>query len=262
MELEVGGGRAYAHTGGVPFDPAGRVVVFVHGAGMDHSVWRFQARALAHHGFAVAALDLRGHGRSEGHPAETVEEYARWVVAFLAAAGVVTAAVVGHSIGSLIGIEVAATHPERVSRLALIAAGTAMPVHPDLQGAADRNDPIAYQLITGWSYGIDGHLGGHPQPGTWVVGGTTRLLERSRPGVLAADLRACQAYTAAEAAARIRCPTLIVAGTDDKMVPVGAVTDLSACIAGARLEVVARGGHQVMSEHPEVVRRLLTGFLA
>ena len=68
MELQVQGHRAYAYTGGKPFDATLPAVVFLHGALHDHSVWTLPARWLAHHGHAVLAVDEPGHGRSEGAP--------------------------------------------------------------------------------------------------------------------------------------------------------------------------------------------------
>ena len=55
MELTVNGKPVFAATGGRPFDPALPAVVFVHGAGMDHTVWSLQTRFFAHHGRAAVA---------------------------------------------------------------------------------------------------------------------------------------------------------------------------------------------------------------
>ncbi len=88
MEWTVQGQRAYAYTGGKPFDPALPCVVFVHGAQNDHSVWGLQTRWFAHHGFSVLAVDLPAHGRSAGAPLATVEAMADWVMALAQAAGV------------------------------------------------------------------------------------------------------------------------------------------------------------------------------
>lgn len=62
MILDLDGRRAYAYTGGKPFDAARPAVVFVHGAQHDHSVWGLQTRYFAHHGFGVLALDLPATG--------------------------------------------------------------------------------------------------------------------------------------------------------------------------------------------------------
>src|SRR5262245_22248973 len=79
MELDVDGRRVYAATGGRPFDRAKPTTMFVHGAGMDHTVWQLPARWFAWHGHSVLAVDLPGHGRSEGPPLGTVAELAQWL---------------------------------------------------------------------------------------------------------------------------------------------------------------------------------------
>ncbi|MFX7874653.1 alpha/beta fold hydrolase, partial [Acinetobacter baumannii] len=79
----VQGQPVFAATGGRPFTAAGPVVVFLHGAAMDHSCWSTQTRYFAHHGFGVLAPDLPGHGRSGGQPLGSVEALADWVLALL-----------------------------------------------------------------------------------------------------------------------------------------------------------------------------------
>jgi len=66
MQCRIDGKLVWAYTGGKSFDPTLPTVVFIHGAEHDHSVWALQSRYLAHHGRAVLAVDLPGHGRSEG----------------------------------------------------------------------------------------------------------------------------------------------------------------------------------------------------
>src|SRR5262245_13714705 len=114
MDYTVARNQAYAYTGGRRFDPQLPTVAVVHGAEHDHCVWVLQSRYLAHHGRGVLAVDLPGHGRSEGPPLASVEAMADWLPTLLAAAGVNTAALVGHSMGSLIAVECAARYPERI----------------------------------------------------------------------------------------------------------------------------------------------------
>ena len=66
-------------TGGAKFNNAERTIIFIHGAGMDRTVWSMQARFFAHHGFTVVNLDLPGHGKSEGPACATIEEYSDWL---------------------------------------------------------------------------------------------------------------------------------------------------------------------------------------
>ena len=108
MHIIVDGNETYVGTGGRKFDPALPAVVFLHGAGLDHSVWALLARAFAHHGFGVLAPDLPGHGRSAGAPLATIAALADWTAALVDAAGASKARLVGHSMGSLIALETAA----------------------------------------------------------------------------------------------------------------------------------------------------------
>src|SRR5438309_1591246 len=116
MELRVASNSAYAYTGGKTFDPKLPAVLFIHGGEQDHCVWVLQSRYLAHHGYAVLAVDLPAHGKSGGAPLASIEDMAGWIVALLDAAKVGTAALVGHSMGSLAALECAARHPQRAMR--------------------------------------------------------------------------------------------------------------------------------------------------
>ena len=80
-------------------DASKRTIVFVHGAGLDHSWWGLQSRYFGYHGYNVLALDLPAHGRSGGAPLATIGEMADWVKKVLDAKQIRSAALVGHSMG-------------------------------------------------------------------------------------------------------------------------------------------------------------------
>lgn len=262
LTLSVEGRKVFAGTGGRPFDASLPVVVFLHGAGMDHSVWSMQSRYLAHHDHAVLALDLPGHGFSEGPPLQSIEEIADWTAAVLGAAGVEKASLVGHSMGAVAALTAAARHPARVQRLALLGCAPAMPVHPDLLAAAEANEQAAIDMVNGWAHGAQAHLGGHPLPGTWLTGQGNRLLERARPGVLYADLAACNAWQGGQIlAAEVSCPVLLLIGAEDKMTPPRAGKKLAEFLPNCRLEVLDRCGHMLMTEQPVATLEKLKGFL-
>ncbi len=249
---DVQGGKAFAGTGGVEPDAAKSAVILIHGAGMDRTVWQLQTRRIAHAGFAAYAIDLPGHGRSEGAARESIAGYADWIIAFMDAARLKTAALIGHSMGSLIAMEAAARVPGRIEALALLGAAVSMPVHPGLIAAAERGEALAAELIADWAHGAAMHQGGHPQPGLWVMGAGQRIVERSKPGVLAGDLKACDAYGgAADVAARVTPRTLVLSGAQDKMTPAKAGKALSEAIAGAQFTVMPGVGHMMMTEAPD-----------
>jgi pimeloyl-ACP methyl ester carboxylesterase len=254
MRLIVDGNETFAATGGRDFDPALPAVVFLHGAGMDHSVWALLARAFAHHGFSVLAPDLPGHGRSAGAPLPSIAALADWTAALIAAAGAHAARLIGHSMGSLIALETAARHSQKVTGLGLIAAAATVPVSADLLGVAKANDHAAIDMVAIWGSGHRATLGGCEAPGLWMLGGAERLLERAQPGVLFADLSACNDYQDGLAAvAKVAVPTVVILGSRDLMTPLKGGKALAAAIAGARLTVLDDAGHMLMSERPNEV---------
>src|SRR5688572_26654041 len=142
MQFIVQGYPAFAYTGGKRYDPQLPAIVFIHGAALDHSVWQWQSRFFAHHGFAVIAADLPAHGRSPGNARTSIGEMADWVAALVEAAGKERAHLVGQSMGALVVLDAALRHRSRVDRLALVGAALPMAVN-DAFLAAARDDSSA-----------------------------------------------------------------------------------------------------------------------
>jgi pimeloyl-ACP methyl ester carboxylesterase len=263
MRLAVNGHDVYAYTGARALDPGRPTVAFIHGAANDHSVWALQSRYFAHHGCNVLALDLPGHGRSGGGALASVETIADWIVAVLDAAGAREASLVGHSLGSLAVLDCASRHADRAGRIALVGTIVPMPVTDVLLDAAKANDHVAFELINGWSYSPGKQLGGNQMPGVWLTGNAMRLMERTRPGVLHADLMACHAYARGlEAAAAVRCPALVVNGARDQMAPPKGAQTLIAALPDVRVVTLADCGHAMMAEQPDAMLDALIRFLA
>jgi|688.fasta_scaffold216192_2 pimeloyl-ACP methyl ester carboxylesterase len=262
MQLTVKGQTAYVYTGGKTFDRKLPAVVFLHGAQLDHSCWNLQSRWFGHHGFGVLAVDLPGHGRSAGTPLGSIEELAQWVDALLSSVELEQAALVGHSMGSLIAIEAALQFPKRVSRLALLGSTLPMPVSAALLDAAWHNEPKAVAMVNSFSHSFPAQVGGNTVPGLWMMGMNQRLMERQKPGVFGRDMNACNAYARPLTdLSAIRQPTLILAGAQDRMTPPKASRALAGAIATARVEVLAGAGHALMAEQPDRVLDHLRDFL-
>ncbi len=264
MEITVDGRSTFVFTNGQEFDPDKPTILFVHGAGMDHSVWTLQARYFAHHGSNALAVDLPGHGRSGGAALSSIEAMADWVVALAEALVDGPVALAGHSMGALVCLEAAARHQGSVQQLALLGVAGKMPVHPGLLEAASANKPLAAELVTSWGHGPAGHVGGNRAPGGWLMGHALKLLAKAPPGVLHADLAACNAYARGETAAgELRCPTLVLSGREDRMTPARAGEKLASMIEGAVFTAIEGAGHLMMVEKPDAtLDRLIEAFEA
>jgi pimeloyl-ACP methyl ester carboxylesterase len=260
MLLSVNGRETFVATGGRDFDPAMPAVVFLHGAGFDHSAWALQSRWFAHHGYAVLAPDLPGHGRSAGPALPSVAAMADWTIALLDALGAESAQLIGHSMGSLIALDAAARHPQRVTALSLIGTAATMTVGPDLLKAAETDDQAAIDMVSIWGLGSAAELGGSLAPGLWMHGSAQATLKRCPPGVLFNDLAACNDYQDALASAgRIKVPVTLVLGEKDLMTPAKAGKALAAAMPRAKTIVLTGAGHMMMVERPDELLAALRG---
>jgi len=269
MELELHGAfegqRAWCHTGGRPLDPAHPAIVFVHGAQHDHSVWTMQTRWFAHHGWRVLAPNLPGHGRSAGPALASVEAMADWLLAVMDAAGVGSAILAGHSMGSLIALEAAARAPARVRALALLGTAWPMKVSDELLAASLADEAGAIDMVNIWSHGtLLAHRPATPAPGFSVPGMNRRLMQRvaarGPANLFHTDFSACNAYAGGgAAAARVACPTLFIFGRRDVMTPPRAAQGLVAAIPHASV-VQVDAGHAMMAEQADAVLDALAAF--
>jgi len=230
-------------------------VVLVHGAAMDGSMWRYQADALTRAGFTSIAVDLPGHGGSEGDPSSSAKGYAGWLLAYLALLGE-PAHLVGHSMGALVVLEAAAARPDLVRSVALIGVSDLMSVNPDLLAGAAEGDRTMLATMGKWMHAKD-PIG----ESEWTVDDTVAILQRARPGVAFADLTACREHPGAAAvAARVLLPILLILGGQDRMTRPSAAEPIAAAVEATTV-IVEGAGHLLPVERPDVVNEALVGFL-
>lgn len=266
MLLELRDVPVYVYTGGRRLDTSLPALVFIHGAQNDHSVWALQSRYLAHHGHGVVAPDLPGHGRSGGKPLTSIEAMSDWVLALLDGLGLRQAVLVGHSMGALIALEMAAQAPDRVRGLALLGIAFPMKVSDALLDASLQAPDTAADMVNLWSHSTLAPKPASPGPGFWVMGMSKRLMQhlstRSDEPLFRVDLDACNRYAGGEEAAqRLRCPTLFMLGALDQMAPSRNAALLRRALPDAQT-VTLPCGHQMMSEQPDAVLDGLRSFIA
>jgi pimeloyl-ACP methyl ester carboxylesterase len=261
LSAAAGAGESYAYTGGKAFDASLPTIAFVHGAIHDHSVWTMAARWFAHHGHGVLALDLPGHGRSDGPARASIEAIADWLLAVLDAAGVRSATLVGHSMGSLVALEAAARAPARARHLVLVGTASPMLVSPALLEAAANDPQAAIDSVNAWSHSTNAAKPSYPGPGAWLHGGNVALMRRMQAAepttnLFLTDFRACNAYRGAiDAAARVECKSTIVVGRRDQMTVPKDAASLAAALATT--PVVLDAGHALMTEAPDALLKAL-----
>lgn len=242
-EPREGDGKSlYTHTFG-----AGSDVVLIHGWGMHSGVWEDVAESLFDH-HRVTVVDLPGHGFSRSlETRHNLDELCAAVAATVPA----PAAWVGWSLGGLIAQRAAITAPERVSRLVLVNSTPCFVQRPDWPHGIDlsvlrrfaeelrRN----YRAVLKRFIALEVHGSEHATAQLHLL--KAMLFQHGEPEVSAledglailenADLRAEWP--------RIICPTLLLMGQRDQLVPAEAGVVLLASLPNARLRVFERAGH-------------------
>ena len=260
MIVSVEGVAINVATSTLNSDPAYKNLILVHGAANDRNAWRDLMPALVSGNLNVFAPDLPGHGLSGGSALNSIESIAGWLVALANALGLKEFALAGHSMGSLAVLE-AAARTDRVSRLALLGTSVPMPVSEALLETARKQPDAACRMVLGWSHTPSFLLGGGGGHGVWGPGKTLAVM-RSNSKTLAGDLSNCNNYkTGLDAAATVRCPTLLVLGKRDKMAPLRAVQPLQDALKTVKRCEVADCGHAMMVEKPQEVAAALLDFM-
>lgn len=258
MQIKINNENINIRTGGYNIDNNNPYFLLLHGAGMDASVWQMQTRYLANRDINILAIDLPGHGLSEGNPLSTIQEMSNFIIELLDTLNIKTTTVAGHSMGSLIAIDLLKNNEKRINNLTLLGTASLMPVHPDLIEAATNNLSLAANLITDWSFGTKQHLGNHPLPGYWMIDSSIQLIKQSRKGVLAKDLIACNDYKdALTVASNIDKEVIIISGKEDKMTPVKKARELNDNIKNSNLIIIENVGHMMMIENPVKVTQIM-----
>jgi 3-oxoadipate enol-lactonase len=269
-----GGVRIHYEIRGETKAPSSTDVVLVQGLGLSSRFWFDLPERLARGAKArrVVVLDNRGVGRSDKPRGPyRMATLADDVAAVLEAAGIEKAVVVGISLGGMIAQHVALRHPERVAGLVLMATTAGLPY---------ARFPTARALVTLLGLPIAGRF----RPPAQVGRALARLLlaekdvPRARellsewPAAMRADPMVPRSYFAQLAAvathstgSRLRhvtCPTVVVTGDEDVLIPPHNSRLIARLVPGAHLEVVRQCGHAIPASDPHCVERALVRLSA
>jgi len=228
-------------------------LILIHGAGGSHLSWPPEMRRLSNQ--RVYALDLPGHGRSDGLGRQSISDYAEAVLDFMHTLKLSKAVFIGHSMGSAIALQLALSRPRRTLGLGLIGGGIRMRVAPELitNTSSPSTFPLAVRAVIDWSFSTDTDA----RLKDLVA---QRMLE-TRPTVLYGDFLACDAFDPGEQVAKVRALTLVVCGVEDRMMPPRYSEYMAGHIKNARLHLVDEAGHMVMLEKPAIVAEQLLEFV-
>ena len=246
----------FVSTGGMDFEKEKPSILLMHGSGLTHIVWSLHEQFYVNQGYNVLSVDLPGHGNSEGPSLKSIEEISDWIKSLMNVLDIKKLIIIGHSQGSLVGIDFAARYPNLISGLVLVAGSYKMPVNQDLINYAEAGDEKAVLLMMKWGYeGSKAFIGGNP---------VKKIINSSREirEVLAVDLNACNNYKGGkESLGKINCSTLCIFGDLDKMVPLEVGNKMSSMINNAEKKIINNCGHMIIFEKAFEMRQIVKEFL-
>jgi 3-oxoadipate enol-lactonase len=239
---------------------AGAPVVLLHPFPFNRRYWAPVAAELSSPNRRVITVDAPGFGESGAAAAFTIADWADDVAALLDALGLATAAVVGLSMGGYAALAMAGRHGARLAALVLA----------DTRAAADsaevrraRAEAIALLDSAGDATYLDRSLPRllAPEAPAAVLAQARALAETRADRLLAGIVALRERPDRTDELPAIRCPTLVLAGARDQVVPPEEMRDMSAAIPGARFALLDAAGHLASLEAPGPFLAAVRGFL-
>jgi 3-oxoadipate enol-lactonase len=251
--------RGESRRGG---DPA---IVLLHGLLFDGGMWRGQVEPLSALG-RVVVIDGPGHGKSEPPPKFTMEEHADALLDTLGDLDIPRALLVGLSWGGMVAMRLALQHPARVAGLALLdtsaeADGRLKRLRYRAFVAMHRRIGMPYRLFRKEVAPL--MFAEHTLRERPDLLETTyrRMMGFDREGVARASLAVVvHGASILEKLDRIRVPTLVMCGREDRATPPDKSENIARAIPGSRLVMLDDVGHMSTLEDPDAVNQHLLPF--
>jgi pimeloyl-ACP methyl ester carboxylesterase len=260
-KIQVNGIEIYVQTHG-----DGEPLLLIAGLACDHTMWSEVVGVLAGH-YRVIVFDNRGVGRSAAPDSPyTIRMMAGDAAALLDELGVGPVHLVGYSMGGQIAQELALARPGQVRSLILLSScarcdernKAIMETWAELPGVVEPR--LMARLLLPWLYSNAFFT----RPGA-VEQLLTLLLDNPYPATPQGIYRQSRALGDFDTTSRlgeIGCPTLVLVGKEDALLPVAFSEQLAQGIPGAELVVLEQTGHGLLVESPEEVAQAMLGFLA
>ena len=249
---------------------AGDPLLLISGNGRDHRDWNGVRDDFANR-YRVIVSDHRGTGQSDkpGAPPYSIQGFAHDAIALLDHLGIARAHVYGHSMGGMIGQQLAISHPERVGAVVLAATAPSNPMNNTVGHAVSRTAEVETLMA---------HLPTDPEQAVKVFQLTifSPAYLEAHPEQIQAELQAipvpehalrlhlqaAKGHDAYDLLPTIQAPTLVMHGSDDQRLPTANAYLLAGRIPGAELSIIPGGRHGFLVEFREETSRVVNEFLA
>jgi len=222
-------------------------IIYIHGAGNSHHSWAKQLVTKVK-GHVQIALDLPGHGDSQGSGFNSIDDYVYFVKSFVEALGINKFIIAGNSMGGAISQTFALKYRNYLKGVILIGTGARLRVKKEILEGTLRGESYANNAYS-------------DKTDPLLIKEAERDFHKTDPQVRHDDFYACDNFDVMDQISLINLPTLIICGEDDKLTPVKYSQFLHSKIKNSVLKIVPEAGHMVMWEKPEAVNEAIANFV-
>ncbi|HSV95428.1 MAG TPA: alpha/beta hydrolase [Spirochaetota bacterium] len=227
-------------------------IIFIHGAAGDSRQFHYQLEYFRGKR-TVVAVDLPGHGRSAIETLPSMADYVGAVAAVVEAEKVGRCVLAGHSMGGGIILEAYRSFPEKIAGLVFLNTGAKLPVSDLVFDFLDKDFKVFCEFLVKLSYSK-----ALPEEVRQMVLKEAQSLDPVR---VKNDFRICASFDYTSMLKEVGVPSIVLACTGDKMVPLDVSRTLAAGMPGARLEVCEGEGHLSYFERHEEVNERIAEFI-
>ncbi len=251
MENRETGGIGFI-SGHWPLYPDKPTLVFIHGAALTNVFWESQVKSLTELANTVA-VDLPGHGTSQGPGKENISDYAQSVMNFLNLIEAPRPIPCGLSMGGAITQQLLINNKDRFPAGILINTGARLKVMPLIFETIEKNYSDFVEMLCVFAISS--------KSDAKKLRPEIEACSKCQPDVALGDFRACDSFDMVEKLSLIDVPVLVITANDDKLTPFKYGTFLEKNIKNAKLVNIKEAGHLSPIEKPKEVNKAIRDFL-
>jgi pimeloyl-ACP methyl ester carboxylesterase len=239
-------------AGNWPLTPERDTIVFIHGSGGTNVLWDSQLELLSDQ-FNTVALNLPGHGNSDGKGMDNIGGYAKTVSNFIEGLEVAEPVICGLSIGGAIVLQLLIDEPETYKAGIVVNAGAKLKVMPLIFDMIEKD-------YTGFINGMY-TFGISPKTDPSRLKPLADSMMACPPDVTRSDFIACDGFDVMDQLNTIKAPVLVMTASDDQLTPVKYGRFLADGIESASIANIENAGHLSPVEQPDAVSNAIRDFL-
>lgn len=243
--------KKYHYSAVIPKHDIKNAIVFVHGAGGSHEHWSYQISHLGQNYLSIA-VDLPGHGESEGCSYNNIDEYCDFIYDFAERVLGVKFFLAGHSMGGAIAMSFAVRYPDKLNGLILIGTGAKLKVAPAILDAFAAGNKYPDFVKFAYSNNASNE----------IISQARREMDNTDAQVYYNDFSACNNFDIMEQLHNIKTPVLILGASEDQLTPLKYSEYLLKNMSNSQMHIIEQAGHMIMLEKPDETNILIDNFIS